>query len=92
MLKPLYTNYISSQYVLPNAHINNLDAQSICQICLLLFGYKVTCPITLLKKYVYLLRAKTGTKCDLTKRGFKFLSLHATLGEANKLSNSLCKP
>ena len=35
------TIYISSQHVLLNTHINNLDAQSICQICLVLFGYKV---------------------------------------------------
>ena len=57
-----------------------------------LFGYNGNCAITLLKKYVYLLRTKTGTKCDLTKTrlGFYILNLHCTLGEVNKLL--LCKP
>ena len=57
-----------------------------------LFGYNVNCAITLLKKYVYLLHTKTGTKCNLTKTrlGFDILNLHCTLGEVNKLS--LCKP
>ena len=56
-----------------------------------LFGYKVNCSITLLKKYGYLLRTKTGNKWDLTKTrlGFYILNLHGTLGEVNKLS--LCK-
>ena len=56
VLKPLYSGQFTpvhkSTCFAKYTYINNLDTKSICQICLLLFDYKVNCSITLLKKYV----------------------------------------
>ena len=68
------------QFIKPHVLLiihNYLDAQSICQICLLLFGYKVNCSISLLRKYVKLLCTKTGTKC-LKRKDLSFYTFELT--------------
>ena len=66
---------------------NNLNAPSICQICLLLFGYKVNCSITFLS-----FALKNWNKMPQNKKKtlvFIFLNLHGTSNEENE--PSLCK-
>ena len=66
---------------------NNLNAPSICQICLLLFGYKVNCSNTFLS-----FALKNLNKMPQNKKKtwvFIFLKLHGTSNEENE--PSLCK-